>query len=1782
MAEGVRELTVLGEFKPFGLIAESLDGKPIDNVSDKYDYFLFDPEVTRERDEFDGIDSSASSSISVDGCDHEIFIRGNRIMWITGSRVYKRFTLSSAVIMACWCHLAHSSEAVLCILQVDVLTIFNTAGELTSVPLPGIVTSIWPLPFGLLVQQAAEGNRPTYAPLSFSAPLLNSRDTLLKRELRQSPQQIFGFSSSDDQGNSASVSSHLILNDPLEEPQPVYVDERGGLKIMKDFDERTIWTSDRVPLIASYNREKTQHSLWVAESVSTCVGEHVISSSHEAHTEVFPCQFSFRRIWQAKGYQAAATKVFVATDDDAAPIICFLLQEQKRLLSIRLHTVQINDEILFDVKADMSWSIQAVAAEPVAVTRPRAKVGLLPLMDILVLDSENNFFLYSGKQCLCKYTLPLFLGNHQLKETINPPKRRFIHNVKIIGLADGVGARVNVILSNGQMLRCSLRRSPSCSLANDCITAMAEGLNSSFYNQFLQFFWGNCETADLSKANSGADEWKSFESVIMQIYRKSQSTSQPKSVLVSGSSWEFLVKSEFHKNYCNRNFFPGISTEGLDDRLEDHVSSSKTEEVHSPDGLFSSKFQIECLDSLHAVYENLKLINLRKRDLEHLAVLLCEIANILGEESYIDHYVRDFPILSKIIRRNRTSSPRSPPSLYRWLESCLLHGLSFANLDDIPPLARKDGSSAVSWSRKVVSFYSLLSGAESMEGKLSSGVSCKIASGSSSTPEEKMVLAMVAEGFGLQQLDLLPIGVSLPLRHAVDKCRESPPTGWPATAYVLLGREDLALSCVAHLKKSEQLETQTNRHLISMSAPYMLHLQPVTIPSTVLDTIAMDTSKFDNVDSSDDCPIDGMEHLFNSSTQLRYGRDLRLNEVRRLLCSARPVAIQTSINPTASDQELQQAQLWQFSQRTTALPLGRGAFTLATSCTLLTEALTVPKLVLAGRLPAQQNATVNLDPNIRNLQELRAWPEFHNAVAAGLRLAPFQGRVSRTWIIYNRPEEPNAIHAGLLFALGLHGHLTVLTINDIFQYYNKGHESTTVGLMLGLAASYRGTMEPTMSKSFYVHLPARHPSSFPELEVPTVLQSAALMSLGLLFEGSAHPQTMQFLLAEIGRRSGGDNVLEREGYAVSAGFALGLVALGGGEDKFACMDTLVDRLFHYAGEKFDVSRQEKSLLTSVTDEHGRGMGQMLDGVPVNVDVTAPGAIIALALLFLKTESEVIVSRLSIPCTNFELQYLRPDFIMLRVIARNLIMWSRVKPTKEWVESQIPQIVKEGIGALGDERNDMDEVDEEAIVQAYVNIVAGACISLGLKYAGSRNANAQELLYNYTVYFLNEVMAGSGNLQTFRLLRFLRSRNSSDGQANFGTQMAVSLAIGFLFLGGGMRSFSSSKSAIAALLITLYPRFPIGTNDNRCHLQAYRHFYVLATEARWIQTVDVDTGLPVYAPLEITVKETEHNAETSFCEVTPCLLPERGILKSVRVCGPRYWPLVIELTPEDKPWWLSGDKNHPFNSGVLYIKRKVGACSYVDDPVGCQSLISRAMNKAFSLTSMRGYTPKINSEPSSSNVDHLVSTFSSDPSLIAFAQLCCDSSWNSRSDVDFQEFCLQVLFECVSKDRPALLQVYMSLYTMIRAMTDQVSGNIVTFFDSLFISSLKLVVAYNEALLRGRLSSSRDGIVQSNFLGSLRKRVEELFSCSHEMQTDLHNYLTSGKWPDDKLRGKKCSLLLSWYLQWFCVPSPSVIQTTMERLKPKLKRSSAAPLLRLVFPRIHVRVISEIDKLLISG
>lgn len=56
---------------------------------------------------------------------------------------------------------------------------------------------------------------------------------------------------------------------------------------------------------------------------------------------------------------------------------------------------------------------------------------------------------------------------------------------------------------------------------------------------------------------------------------------------------------------------------------------------------------------------------------------------------------------------------------------------------------------------------------------------------------------------------------------------------------------------------------------------------------------------------------------------------------------------------------------------------------------------------------------------------------------------------------------------------------------------------------------------------------------------------------------------------------------------------------------------------------------------------------------------------------------------------------------------------RIIPDREWVDSQIPEIVKKSFNDIGDDINDCDEMmDIETICQAYINVVTGACMSIG--------------------------------------------------------------------------------------------------------------------------------------------------------------------------------------------------------------------------------------------------------------------------------------------------------------------------------------------------------------------------------------------------------------------------------------------------------------------------------------
>jgi anaphase-promoting complex subunit 1 len=82
------------------------------------------------------------------------------------------------------------------------------------------------------------------------------------------------------------------------------------------------------------------------------------------------------------------------------------------------------------------------------------------------------------------------------------------------------------------------------------------------------------------------------------------------------------------------------------------------------------------------------------------------------------------------------------------------------------------------------------------------------------------------------------------------------------------------------------------------------------------------------------------------------------------------------------------------------------------------------------------------------------------------------------------------------------------------------------------------------------------------------------------------------------------------------------------------------------------------------------------------------------------------------CFGLFMLMLKFIWISTFILIYTYAFFCSVHPSKDWVWSQIPEIVRCGVDGLGGDGNDIDDMDAEAFMQAYVNIVAGACLSLG--------------------------------------------------------------------------------------------------------------------------------------------------------------------------------------------------------------------------------------------------------------------------------------------------------------------------------------------------------------------------------------------------------------------------------------------------------------------------------------
>ncbi|XP_061717841.1 anaphase-promoting complex subunit 1 [Cydia pomonella] len=1318
------------------------------------------------------------------------------------------------------------------------------------------------------------------------------------------------------------------------------------------------------------------------------------------------------------------------------------------------------------------------------------------------------------------------------------------------GITDACGARATLVFDNGSMYRISLPVVACSRLLEYCLCALQALLPNDITMQVI-IKWYGVRNAPGTQDLTPQQEWSMFSNLLLsligydvenlsqshcdepeqEVATKKQRTSSDGTT----EDWEYLLNSKLHKAVgnslsaiLNMTLPSGDSKRRLKKKETEKQAQFNTNALLFP-------YTVQVLYAFHLIYEEIKLNTLLFSDLKPLSAFLYQIAKDLRLDGYVNHYWLDFPtdfsidynvddsqmtenVVTKLSQPNYFNS--EPASIFGYLNSMMkdVDVGYYPYLTDVNDM-----------SKDLIEILSIVG----------IGRNCGVQTISrrdnmaASTPRSRRgnthyqaVLAMVEKGITPRDLDNLPPALALALLSVCARCKAAPPPAWPPRACALAMREDLAND---QKHKHEYMESLA-LEVLEKETAYSLNSTPSE----------------ENLSKNEDSDTNtGMEHLNTKLLSLLYPRDHRMAEVFNLLQSSIPVTIDLTQRPEVSDHDFieeQEKHLFAISTRTMALPVARGMLTLRSLPCAPTEPLTLPALCVSGRAPPPRAAPVaGAEPGPHAL----LWPNFHNGVAAGLALVPMTGTsIDSSWVVYNKPrgtQEMSTEHAGFLMALGLNGHLKDMPFMNMYEYLVRCNEMISVGLLLGIAATYRGTMDLQATKMMSIHLEALLPPTHVELDIQHGILVSALLGLGLVYQGTQHAHLAQVLLLEIGKPPGPEpeSCAEREGYALAAGLALGLVCVRAGKDAQPQHATAL-RTYMLGGERVTKPGAQRDKF--------KQSSSIRSGSGVNLDVTSPGATLALGLIYLRSNNEAIAGWLAPPTTAYLLDFVRPDLLMLRIIARGLIMWDSIEASEEWIENQVPSTIRPYCFVKPTDEN----IDYEAMNQAYCNIVAGACFALGLRFAGSGDEDARDAALHYTRLLLTVrgksiaelagrstleaclcvcllsagmIMAGRGDVAVLRQCRRLRARVPAPPPAaqpaaapapalTHGGQMAVHCTIGLLFLGGGRGTLSTAPEAIGALVAAFFPKFPTHSEDNRYHLQAFRHLYVLAVEPRLILPRDLSTGKLCYAHIQVIDLEGAVRKMKA-----PCIIPELDTLREVRVSDPRYWPITFQ---RDRNW----DQLKTFleYTWCIDIKQRAGCLSYLDDPHGFLSILAQTLT--LDNTNIWSVTPEnIELFTNDDKVRNFVKHYLSKDSTSSICADClliqkkrkglknenflpkqCICRTYSREEREYVQSLSMVTYECVVKDILCALPIWTTFLKIIKTMKTDPS--------TYHIWQVKLLLSQIEAHNKRALSDMRvDGqdqnepLMSSEFTLAIKQKVAHIFDgWEHKITPYLKKYL----------------------------------------------------------------------------
>ena len=280
-----------------------------------------------------------------------------------------------------------------------------------------------------------------------------------------------------------------------------------------------------------------------------------------------------------------------------------------------------------------------------------------------------------------------------------------------------------------------------------------------------------------------------------------------------------------------------------------------------------------------------------------------------------------------------------------------------------------------------------------------------------------------------------------------------------------------------------------------------------------------------------------------------------------------------------------------------------------------------------------------------------------------------------------------------------------------------------------------------------------------------------------------------------------------------------------------------------------------------------------------------------------------------------------------------------------------------------------------------------------------------------------VMAGTGEINCLRRFRF--SHGQAIQPARYGVHMATHMAIGLLFLGGGRYTLGTSDSAIACLLGAFYPRFPSISHENRGHLQALRHLWVLAVEPRCLMGRDVESREVVYLPVKVKVQSGKEPRVAQL--ISPTLFPDINKLLSIRVDTPRYFPFVLDIANNPR------HRDVLLRSQTLWVKRRTGHLGYGEDPRGSRSIYIRSGASSGDAAVLDNPKPSDAKSASATEFYQFISSFSNEAFFVAFVDRFCRSDGEEEAELILSAFSHAAMLECLTLDRPHLILTYLNIH-----------------------------------------------------------------------------------------------------------------------------------------------------------